>query len=221
MRRCQILTTALFIACASLVAFASEPTMTTAISGDYVEARTASVFAGACHFNGEVVTTGRDAVVAWNVTSGKWNGVDLAGVRAIAVVTSDDTLLSTDALRRMEVTIDTATSEAQAAAFVRVLEKKYASSFGQVTSVHRARVTFRHEKDSYRVEAAGFASLNVDAMPNKECCKMPHLVWYAPLVPVKDRKVGYTSKVTYSGGVLGEAWERGHENSAFYGPFTL
>ncbi len=37
-----------------------------ALTGDYVEARTASVFAGACHFNGEVVTTGRDAVMAWN-----------------------------------------------------------------------------------------------------------------------------------------------------------
>src|SRR5678815_4830331 len=32
--------------------------------GDYVEVRTASVFAGACHYNGEVVTTGRDAKMA-------------------------------------------------------------------------------------------------------------------------------------------------------------
>ena len=37
------------------------------IKGDYVEVRTASVFAGACHFNGEVTTTGRDALMAWNI----------------------------------------------------------------------------------------------------------------------------------------------------------
>ena len=37
----------------------------TKIAGDYVEARTASVFAGACHYNGELVTTGRDAIMAW------------------------------------------------------------------------------------------------------------------------------------------------------------
>ena len=49
------------------------------LRGDYVEVRTASVFAGACHYNGEVVTTGRDAMMAWNVTSGKWQGVDLSG----------------------------------------------------------------------------------------------------------------------------------------------
>ncbi len=209
----------LIIACSSLVALATGPT--TAISGDYVEARTASVFAGACHYNGEVVTTGRDAVMAWDIKSGTWNGVDLAGVRAIGVVTSDDSLLSENALRRLELIVDSGASEAQSAAFVQVLEKKYAPSLGQITSVRRAPVSFRRDKDSYRVEAANFASLTVSAMPNKECCKMPHMVWYSPLVPVRDRKVGYTTKVTYAGGVLGDAWERSRENSAFYGSFTL
>lgn len=49
------------------------------LRGDYVETRTASVFAGACHYNGELTTTGRDALMAWNVVSGSWRGVDLAG----------------------------------------------------------------------------------------------------------------------------------------------
>ena len=42
-----------------------------AVKGDYVEVRTASVFAGPCHYHGELVTTGRDAIMAWNVTSGR------------------------------------------------------------------------------------------------------------------------------------------------------
>lgn len=219
MKRFQILWAVLIIASSSFVALASGTT--TVISGDYVEARTASVFAGACHYNGEVVTTGRDAVMAWDIKSGTWDGVDLAGVRAIGVVTSDDSLLASDALRRSELIVDSRASEAQAAAFVAVIEKKYAASLGQIASVRRAPVSFRRDKDSYRVEAAKFASLVVSAMPNKECCKMPHMVWYAPLVPVKDRKVGYTTKVTYAGGALGDAWERSRENSAFYGSFTL
>lgn len=40
------------------------PAASTRIVGDYVEARTASVFAGACHYNGELVTTGHEAVAA-------------------------------------------------------------------------------------------------------------------------------------------------------------
>src|SRR5438132_13368473 len=70
------------------------------VRGDYVEVRTASVFAGACHYNGEITTTGRDALMAWNVTSGKWSGVDLAGVRAVAIVTSEVNLSDLDTPRR-------------------------------------------------------------------------------------------------------------------------
>ena len=76
------------------------------LRGDYVEVRTASVFAGACHYNGEVVTTGRDALMAWNVTSGKWQGVDLSGLRAVAIVTSDANLSDKDAAPQSEIIID-------------------------------------------------------------------------------------------------------------------
>src|SRR6478735_7691951 len=62
------------------------------VTGDYVEARTASVFAGACHYNGEFVTTGRDALLAWNFSKGSFNGIDLSGTRAVAAVTSFDSL---------------------------------------------------------------------------------------------------------------------------------
>ena len=37
------------------------------ISGSYVEARTAEVFAGGCIMNGEAATTGKEALLAWKV----------------------------------------------------------------------------------------------------------------------------------------------------------
>src|SRR4030095_16172932 len=83
------------------------------LSGDYVEARTASVFAGACHYNGELTTTGRDALMAWSVASGSWNGINLAGVRALAVVSADVNLYDTNAPRRSELTVDSSATEAQ------------------------------------------------------------------------------------------------------------
>src|SRR5438105_15948717 len=91
----------ILIICVGAVAFSSQAENTT-VKGDYVEVRTASVFAGACHFNGEVTTTGREALMAWNVTAGKWNGVDLTGVRAIAVVSSADNLSNPQARRAAE-----------------------------------------------------------------------------------------------------------------------
>src|SRR5437870_3218330 len=90
MRRFWIVA-AVLIVCLAALAFTSQAERTS-VQGDYVEVRTASVFAGACHFNGEVVTTGRDALMAWNVTAGRWNATDLTGVRAIAIVNSEENL---------------------------------------------------------------------------------------------------------------------------------
>lgn len=190
------------------------------LRGDYVEARTASVFAGACHYNGELTTTGRDALMAWDVASGSWGGVSLAGVRALAVVSADANLVDEHAARRSELIVDSSATEAQAAALVKAFESRYAAALGRVVSVRRAPVVFRHDGASYSVGSSSVA-LNVEAMPDNLCCRMPQLVWYAPLVQLEGRKVGYTRKATYAGGPAGDSWERAGENGAFYGNFSL
>ncbi len=190
------------------------------LRGEYVEVRTASVFAGACHYNGEVVTTGRDALMAWNVTSGKWQNVDLTGVRAMAIVNSSSNLAEANAARQSEVIIDSTATRAQAQAMLSALKEKYASSLGQIVEVRNAPVTFEHKDRSYTVKADD-ATINVEAMPNDLCCKMPNLVWYKPLVGIENRKVGYTINASYGGRKVSDPWSRSGENSAFYGVFAL
>src|SRR5436853_3495646 len=169
------------------------------VKGDYVEVRTASVFAGACHYNGEVTITGRDALMAWNVTSGKWDGVDLGGVRAVAIVTSEVNLSNNDAPRRSEIIIDRDASASQTRAMLEALKTKYTTSLGNVVATLSAPVSFDHTGKSYRVNAGRLASIDVEAMPNDLCCKMPNLIWYSPLVPLNNRKVGYTRDAVYAG----------------------
>ena len=190
------------------------------LRGEYVEVRTASVFAGACHYNGEVVTTGRDALMAWNVTSGKWQNVDLTGVRAMAIVNSNSNLAEADAARQSEVIIDSTATREQAQAMLSALKEKYASSLGRIVEVRNAPVTFEHKDRSYTVKADD-ATINVEAMPNDLCCKMPNLVWYKPLVGIENRKVGYTINASYGGRKVSDPWSRSGENSAFYGVFAL
>ena len=62
------------------------------LTGDYVEARTAEVFAGGCIMNSEAETMGRQAVMAWRITSGGFNGVPLDGLTVIAAVAGDRNL---------------------------------------------------------------------------------------------------------------------------------
>ena len=171
------------------------------LRGDYVEVRTASVFAGACHYNGEVVTTGRDALMAWKVTSGKWQGVDLSGVRVVAIVSADANLGESNAARQSEIIIDASASRTQALAITNALKEKYAASLGEDCRSTHGADQLRTNGRTYAV-VTNEAAINVEAMPNDLCCKMPNLVWYAPLVGLENRKVGYTSKALYSGKLL-------------------
>ncbi|HEV8428426.1 MAG TPA: DUF1326 domain-containing protein [Pyrinomonadaceae bacterium] len=218
MRKGFLTVAAMFIAVSALV-FSSRAE-SVSLRGDYVEVRTASVFAGACHYNGEVVTTGRDALMAWNVTSGKWQGVDLSGVRVLAIVSADANLGEANAPRQSEIIIDSSASRTQALAITNALKEKYAASLGKIVEVRTASISFERNGRTYAV-VTNEAAINVEAMPNDLCCKMPNLIWYAPLVGLENRKVGYTSKALYSGKVVGEPWSRSGENSAFYGTFSL
>ena len=187
----------------------SEPRM--ALAGDYVEARTASVFAGACHINSELMTSGRDAVMAW-----QFNG----GIRVMAVVSSTANLSDQTAARKSEMVIDGSASKSLSDAALAAILVRDGSALGQVVSVRRAAITFSHEDREYKVECPGFASLDVQGLPNDDCCKQPNLVWYEPLVKLNGRKVGYTVDAEYSGGKIADSWEREDENGAFYGAFV-
>lgn len=209
------------IAAAAVMSIAASAYAVAPVKGDYVEVRTASVYAGPCHYNGELVTTGRDAILAWNITSGAHDEVELAGVRAVAIVSADANLSEKNATRRSEIVIDSAASDKQAAATEAVLKARYSASLGEVVKVRRAPISFKNENGVYSVNARGTASLAVQAMPDEACCKQPSNVWYTPLASLENRKVGFTSAASYAGGAVTEAWSRANENSAFYGSFSL
>jgi hypothetical protein len=209
--------TTLLAAIVSFAGFQHKP----AITGDYLEIRTASVFAGACHYNGEVVTTGHEALVAMKITAGSWNGVDLSGTIAAFEVASPDNLGNESAARKTEIVVNSSASDGQAGALADLLKAKYGRTLGNIVAVRRAAISFSHDGPSYTFDAKGFGSASVDAMPNDECCKQPNLVWYSPLITLEHRKVGYTKAAAYIAGSNGDAWEREGENSAFYGAFQL
>src|SRR5258708_37359095 len=66
--------------------FADKPTL----SGDYLEARTCSVYTGACHANGEAVTIGREATLVWHINKGVVDGLKVDGLNVVAVIAGKD-----------------------------------------------------------------------------------------------------------------------------------
>src|SRR2546429_6605946 len=62
------------------------------VSGAYVEARTAEVFTGGCIMNSEAETMGKQAVLAWKVDRGSFNGVRIDGLSVGAAGSGDRNL---------------------------------------------------------------------------------------------------------------------------------
>src|SRR2546427_11634946 len=62
------------------------------ISGDYIETRNADIWTGACVANSELNLAGDQAILAWRVDEGKWNGVSLNGLGVVGVVKASATL---------------------------------------------------------------------------------------------------------------------------------
>src|SRR6187431_132069 len=97
------------------------------LQGTYVEARTSEVFAGACVINGEAATTGREAVLAWKVDTGGFNGVPLDGLSVVAAVSGDANLSVHEiggevAITRTALFVDARATEAQRNALVTMVK---------------------------------------------------------------------------------------------------
>ncbi|HLK60422.1 MAG TPA: DUF1326 domain-containing protein [Chthonomonadaceae bacterium] len=212
---------ALMVSGAALAAPTGNTSAANVLKGDYVEARTASVFAGACHYNGEVMSTGREAEMVWHIREGAWDDVSLAGLSAIAAITSNSNLQEEGAARRSVLFIDARATAPQMKAMVGALKSRYGKTLGEVVEVKRAPIAFERKDEAFQVEAKGVTLLQVDAMPDHACCKQPNMVCYKPLVEIKDRKVGYTRASGIQDKTLGTTWEKANQNTAFYGDFSF
>src|SRR6478672_9261541 len=88
MKRIIVLAAVVGLASAVSIAASGKGTVT----GQYVEARTAEIFTGGCIMGSEAETLGKQAVLAWKVDRGTFNGVSLDGLSVVAAVAGDRNL---------------------------------------------------------------------------------------------------------------------------------
>jgi len=178
-------------------------------SGRFVEARTASVFAGACHYGAEYTTGGRQAVLAWRFNEGPAVGADV-----VAVVSSDKNLAMGEADRRSAVYLNGPKGACDAA--LEVIEGR--GILGEIVSIDEgARIAFNG--DRYRVTAGNFVELSGALLPDRACCSMPSHVWYAPLASEAPGIVGNSDTFRCVVAALDVRFESSGENDAFVGSF--
>ena len=209
-----------------LLFFALAATDPSPVIGRCVEARTASVFAGACHYGAEATTGGREAVIAWRFDGGTRSGVELAGLEVVAAIAGDANLAESGSTRRSVLFVSDRASPVQRRAVLALVESTYGSVLGRVLEERAVPLEISFAGDDYRV-ACGTSpegrtiELAGALLPGRACCRMPYAVWYRPLVPIAGAVVGENRTFRSTERALGQVWDRPDENSAFAGAFEI
>jgi len=189
------------------------------VKGRFVELRSASVFAGACHFNSEVDHQGRRALIGWSIDSGSWNGVPLGGLSVVAAIGSDVNL-SREGERTSILWIDDRASDAQRQAVVSWLATHHGEVLGGRPGAERsARIGLSITADGFALDVPGFARAEGASLGDRACCSMPENVWYEPMGGSVDVVVGQATICRFEGTETIDAWTHQDQNNAFVGHF--
>src|SRR5262245_61854593 len=111
------------------------------ITGQYIEARTCDVWTGPCFANADFNLSGKNAVMAWKIESGTFEGVSLDGLGMVAVISASDTLgLQQTGPARSIVIVDQKATPSQRQALVRLAQQQGGHYLKNVKAVQAAPV---------------------------------------------------------------------------------
>ncbi len=199
---------------------------TAALKGDYIEARSSDVFTGPCFAMSEVSLTGQEAIMAWKVREGDWNGVSLNGLSVVAVVKASATLgdpYHNPYPAQSVLIVDSHANGEQRAALEAFAKSEAGSLLAHVVRVEAAPIQMTVEHGDMHGTARLVAG-SLAQIETRSLCQGDHLcgnetVYYPPLVTLSHSMPAFTLASSFSGPGLGEVWKNVDKRSAFVGSF--
>jgi hypothetical protein len=207
------------------------------IRGEYIEARTADVYTGPCFSNAEVFLTGHQAVVAWKVREGSWDGVDLAGL-SVAAAIRGTTTFSEDVPAKAQsvVIVDERATPRQREALVAFAKSLAGGRLDNVVAVKATRISLMVESEHAdtgthelhrmpsapkgQLWAAGLAEILTRPLDDTDHLCGNETVAYPPLSKGVTVLPAYTLGHRFRGAGLNTTWNDPNCRSAFVGHFA-
>jgi hypothetical protein len=218
--------TAAIIACVCVLAGAA--LAAAGVSGDYVEVRSADVYTGPCFANSQVDLEGKQAILAWHVQHGNWQGVDLSGMSVVAVVQASATLgdpTHNPYPASAVLILDERATPAERAALESMVESGAGKLVGHVVRVDSAPIVLEvgqsSEHGSVSLQAGNLVSIRTRSL-----CAADHIcgneeIYYPPLTKSANAMPAFTLEDAFHGKGLGLVWSHADTRSAYVGSFTL
>ena len=198
-----------------------------AISGDYLETRSADVWTGPCFANGEMGLAGREAILAWRIREGSWKGVRLDGLSVVGVVKAQATLgdpFATPYPIRAVVIVDEKASSEQRAALVAFAQDMSGEILKSVvrTEIAPIRMEIRREGsgETASLEAGDLAAVETRTLGEKDRHCGNEETYYPPLAVTSHATPAASVLDRYRGPGLGVSWTTRDKRNAFVGEFS-
>ena len=196
------------------------------IRGDYLETRSADVYTGQCFANGEVNLVGNEAILAWHVRNGSWDGVPLDGLTVAAAIRAQGTLgdpYENPYPVKAVLLLDDQASDSQRAAlinFARHMGGGLLKDVAQVVPVPMELAVSAEHHGVALLRAGQFATVQTRSIGNQDHLCGNEVTFYPPLTQVAHSMPAVALTDSYRGPGLGVSWDLHGKRSAFVGMFA-
>ena len=196
------------------------------IRGDYLETRSADVYTGQCFANGEVNLVGTEAILAWHVQSGSWDGVPLQGLTVAAAVRANGTLgdpYESPYPAKAVLLVDDQASPQQQAALLKFAQQMAGELLRNVEQVIPTQMELKVNAEHHGVamlRAGRFATVQTRSIGGRDHLCGNEVTFYPPLTKLAHSMPAVALTDMYSGPGLGASWDLHGKRSAFVGTFA-
>jgi hypothetical protein len=216
---------ALLTVCFSaLPAFAQKPS-SSQIKGEYIETRSADVYTGQCFANGEMNLAGDEAILAWHVTEGKWDGADLSGLTVGAAVKAQATLGDPYAQAypaKAVLFVEKSATPQQRQALINFAQEQGGELLRHIVKVMDVPVSMeilQQHSGRARLQAGDFVTVETRGIGPKDHLCGNEATFYPPLTETAHAMPAVAMTDEYRGTDLKVSWTLHDKRSAFVGTF--
>ncbi len=216
-----------FPAVLALLAAVAFATSKPQISGQYVETRSADVYVGQCFANGEMNTSGQEAIVAWHIGDGSWDGVSLSGLTIVGAIKAQATLgdpYGKPYPAKSVLIVDKQASPEQRQALINFAQEMGGELLRHVVRVIDAPIDMEVAEGQHSTRARLMAG-NVVTVETRAIGDKDHLcgnedTFYQPLTQTTHAMAAVAMTDEYRGKDLTVTWTLHDKRSAFVGTFA-
>ena len=195
------------------------------IKGQYVETRSADIYTGQCFANGEMGLVGDEAIVAWHVTSGSWDGVSLTGLSVVGAIKASATLgdpYGKPYPAKSVLLVDRQATPQQREALINFAQEMGGELLRHVVKVMDVPISMQvlqEHHGSAAVHAGNFVTVETRSIGEKDHFCGNEVTFYPPLTPTTHAMPAVALTDEYQGQGLNDTWTLHDKRSAFVGTF--